>query len=157
MSPIVGVKAVMKRMKSSRLITPPSGLQNPPGGLFARKISVSRSKLLSNDTRESILLTRTLSDRSLALLGQRQTAAPWAICPSEFNQELVRSKSLNLQRLVALGLSEWIRTPVSVAIPNGAMRKVMNFETNSDLRQEYESLLQGMVKAKVGDVKCAAS
>lgn len=44
MSPSVGVKEVMKRVKSSGLITPPSGLQTPPGALFASKRSESRSK-----------------------------------------------------------------------------------------------------------------
>lgn len=161
MSPSVGVQAVMKRVKSSGLITPPSGLQTPPGALFPSKRSESRSKMGKlSSPHEGLLLTRQMSDRSLRLLGQkrrdiglRQLAAPWAIRPSEFNKELVGGKSLNLQRLVALGLPDWIKTPISVAIPNGAMRKVMNFETNVDLRAEYDALLKDMAKAKAGDVK----
>lgn len=89
----------------------------------------------------ALFLKRQLSDRSLALLGQakkaigqRQLAAPWGIRPSEFDRELVGSKSLNLRRLVALGLPDWITIPSSGAIPNGAMRKVMNSKANSDRR-----------------------
>lgn len=160
MSPSVGVQEVMKRVKSLGLITPPSGLQTPPGGMFSSKRAESRSKLMSHGDKGGLLRTRELSDRSLEALGQkkkaicqRQLAAPWAIRPSAFNQELVGSKSLNLQRLVALGLPEWIRTPLSVAIPNGAMRKVMHFDTNSDLGMEYDRVLQESIKSKGGDVK----
>lgn len=160
MSPSVGVQAVMKRVKSLGLITPPSGLQTPPGELFAAKRSESRSKLMSHGDKGGLLRTRDLSDRSLAVLGQekkdicqRQLAAPWAIRPSAFNEELVGSKSLNLQQLVALGLPDWIRTPISVAIPNGAMRKVMNYDTNSDLSMEYDHMLKEIGNGKGGDVK----
>lgn len=160
MSPSVGVQPVMKRIKSLGLITPPSGMQTPPGGLYSAKRNESQSKLMSHGDKGGLLKARQLSDRSLAALGEkkqaigdRQSAAPWAIRPSEFNQELVGSKSLNLQRLVALGLPEWIHTPISVAIPNGAMRKVMNFDTNSDLRQEYDRLLKEIASAKAGDVR----
>lgn len=159
MSPSVGVQAVMKRVKSLGLITPPSGMQTPPGALFGLKGSGSRSKLMSHENMGG-LRAKQLSDRSLAVLGQkklalgqRQLAAPWAIRPSEFNSELVGSKSLNLQRLVALGLPDWIKTPISVAIPYGAMRKAMNFETNSDLLEEYERLTGEIEKARHGDVK----
>lgn len=159
MSPSVGVQPVMKRVKSLGLITPPSGMQTPPGGLFTPRSSDSQSKLMSNDNMGG-LLGRQLSDRSLKALNQekkaisqRRMAAPWAIRPSEFNTELVGSKSLNLQRLVALGLPEWIKTPASVAIPFGTMRKAMNFETNSDLLEEYERLTREIAKARQGDVK----
>lgn len=159
MSPSVGVQAVMNRVKSLGLITPPSGVQSPPGTLFGLERSDSRSKLMSHEDLGG-LLSKQLSDRSLKALGQkkraigqRQMAAPWAIRPSEFNEELVGSKSLNLQRIVALGLPDWIKTPLSVAIPNGAMRKVMNFETNSDLLEEYERLTGEIAKARPGDVK----
>lgn len=147
MHPSVGIQPVMKRVKSSGLITPPSGLMSPPGGLV-----VSKDKLRARD---AFGFMKQLSDRSLQELGKkkkavsfRQTAAPWAIRPSEFNTELVGSKSLNLQRLRALGLPDWIKTPPSVAIPNGAMRKVMNFDTNSDLFQEYERLKKEIAAAK---------
>ena len=154
MSPSVGVQPVMKRIKSRGLVTPPSGIQTPPGGLFGLRLG-------SKDPKSPRGLTaRQLSERSLQALTQkkqaisnRQMGAPWAIRPSEFNTELVGSKSLNLQRLVALGLPEWIHTPVSVAIPNGAMRKAMNFETNSDLREEYQRLLKEISNARPGDVK----
>eukprot|EP00177_Eucheuma_denticulatum_P006207 GFKZ01011322.1.p1 GENE.GFKZ01011322.1~~GFKZ01011322.1.p1 ORF type:complete len:1339 (+),score=210.60 GFKZ01011322.1:272-4288(+) len=149
MSPSVGVQAVMKRVKSLGLITPPSGLMTPPdamatskpaglGALFGRQLSEKSLSILSNKRKA---------------INRRQLGAPWAIRPSEFNSELVGSKSLNLQRLVALGLPDWIKTPVSVAIPNGAMRKAMNFETNSDLLEEYKRLSKEISKAKVGDVK----
>lgn len=157
MSPSVGVQPVMRRVKSSGLITPPSGVMTPPGSLFASRRSDSKGKLMSHT---GTAFGKQLSDRSLVELGKkktaisnRQTAAPWAVRPSEFNTELVGSKSLNLQRLKALGLPDWIKTPVSVAIPNGAMRKVMNFETNSDLLEEYERLTGEIAKAKAGDVK----
>lgn len=160
MSPSVGVQAVMKPVKSLALVTPPSGLQTPPGGLFAAKRSESRSKLMSHGNKGGLLRNRDLSLRSLEVLGQkkkaicqRQLAAPWAIRPSAFNEELVGSKSINLQHLVALGLPDWIRTPISVAIPNGAMRKVMNFDTNLDLAKEYDRLLLEIGKAKGGSVK----
>lgn len=159
MSPSVGVQEVMKRVKSSGLITPPSGLQTPPGTLFSSKRSEARSKSKGSEIRRGPFLSRELSDRSLALLGQKrkvisqhQMAAPWAIRPSEFNQELVGSKSLNLQKLVVLGLPDWIKTPISVTIPNGAMRKVMNFDTNSDLRMEYERLISEVSEAKAAGV-----
>lgn len=161
MSPSRGVQPVMKRIKSSGLVTPPSGVQTPTSsGLFAAKRSNSRSKLMSHGNRGGILQRSDLSDHSLELLGQkkraicqRQLAAPWAIRPSKFDVELVGSKSLNLHELVALGLPEWIHTPVSVAIPNGAMRKVMNFDTNSDLRLTYEDLIKEVDEAKMGDIK----
>lgn len=147
MSPSAGIQPVMKRVKSTGLVTPPSGLMTPPGGMTWASLNGSS-------------LAKQLSDRSLKALDKkkkaisnRQTAAPWAIRPSEFNTELVGTKSLNLQRLRALGLPDWIKTPPSVAIPNGAMRKVMNFETNSDLREEYERLKGEIEKAKAGDVK----
>lgn len=154
MSPSVGFQPVMKRIKSVGLITPPSGVHTPPGQLFPSKQDSKSS--MNNPFQPS----RQLSNRSLLALGEkkkaisdRQMGAAWAIRPSEFNTELVGSKSLNLQRLVALGLPEWIRTPLSVAIPNGAMRKVMNFDTNSDLLQEYNRLKKEMTDAKPGDVK----
>lgn len=149
MSPSVGVQPVMKRIKSLNLITPPSGMMTPPGGL-------AQNQLFGLGA----LFGRTLSEESLAKLGKkrsainrRQLGAPWAIRPSEFNPELVGSKSLNLQRLVALGLPEWIKTPVSVAIPNGAMRKAMNFATNSDLLESYERLKKQIENAKGSAVK----
>lgn len=150
MSPSMGVQPVMKRAKSLGLITPPSGVMTPPGSLMTARKRGALGGLRSRD----------LSEKSLAAFGKkkraisrRQMAAPWAIRPSEFNRELVGSKSLNLQHLVALGLPDWIKTPVSVAIPYGAMRKAMNFETNSDLLESYEQTKQEIGKAKAGDVK----
>lgn len=160
MSPSTGVQAVMKRIKSTGLITPPSGLQTPTGGIFAARRSSSRSKLMAHENKSDLFRQRKLSDQSLALLeqkkkavDQRQLAAAWAIRPSQYDEELVGSKSLNLRELVMLGLPEWIHTPLSVAIPNGAMRKVMNFEMNSDLRVAYEDLLKKADDAKLGDVR----
>eukprot|EP00178_Gracilaria_changii_P016424 TRINITY_DN469_c0_g2_i1.p1 TRINITY_DN469_c0_g2~~TRINITY_DN469_c0_g2_i1.p1 ORF type:complete len:1345 (-),score=215.46 TRINITY_DN469_c0_g2_i1:10138-14172(-) len=154
MSPSSGAEMVMKRVKSLGYITPPSGMMTPPG-MFAglRRGSMSRegSRRLSR---------RELSERALKALGEkkvalqkRQLGAPWAIRPSEFSEELVGGKSLNLQRIVALGLPSWINTPVSVALPFGAMKKVMNFDTNQDLREEYDRLKKEISSAKVGDVK----
>lgn len=150
MSPSEGVQPVMKRVKSLGLVTPPSGVMTPPGGLAAASKTGAFGTPLGRD----------LSEKSLAALGKkkkaisrRQLAAPWAIRPSEFNTELVGSKSLNLQRLVALGLPNWIKIPISVAIPFGAMRKAMNFETNCDLLEAYEQTKKEVSKAKIGDVR----
>ncbi|PXF48990.1 Alpha-glucan water dikinase, chloroplastic [Gracilariopsis chorda] len=154
MSPSSGVQSVMKRVKSLGFITPPSGMMTPPG-MFA---GLKRGKLMKDEGGR--LTRRELSERALRALSQkkaalhnRQLGAPWAIRPSEFSDELVGGKSLNLQRLVALGLPSWIKTPLSVAIPFGAMKKVMNFDTNQDLLEEYERLNKQVSAAKLGDVK----
>lgn len=154
MSPSVGVQPVMKKVKSLGLITPPSGMQTPPGGIFGRRDS--NSKLMSHDGIKELRLGRQLSENSLRKKEAacvKRMAAPWVIRPSEFSTELVGSKSLNLQTLVALGLPEWIRTPISVAVPFGAMTKVMNFDTNNDLLQEYERLKKQVGAARPGDVR----
>lgn len=152
MSPSVGVQPVMTRIKSKGLITPPSGLQTPPGSLF------SQYRQRSDGKNGLFPTARQLSERSLVALkhkkeaiGDRRLGASWAIRPSEFNTELVGSKSLNLQRLVALGLPEWIKTPISVTIPYGTMSKVMNFDSNSDLLEEYERLKLHISKLRSGE------
>ncbi|CAN8066670.1 unnamed protein product [Agarophyton chilense] len=154
MSPSAGVQTMLKRIKSLGYITPPSGMMTPPG-MFA---GLRRGSVIKDGGGR--LTRRELSERALKVLGEkkvalhkRQLGAPWAIRPSEFSDELVGGKSLNLQRLVALGLPSWIKTPVSVAIPFGAMKKVMNFDTNQDLREEYDRLKKDMEAAKVGDIK----
>lgn len=157
MSPSVGVQPVMKRIRSIGLITPPSGAQTPNASSSGGVFSFFNKK--GSSSAGSGSFARALSDRSLKALGQkkqaigaRQLSAPWAIRPSEYNTELVGSKSLNLQRLVALGLPNWIYIPPSVAIPNGAMRKVMNYDSNADLKKQYEALVKKANEAKSGDV-----
>jgi alpha-glucan, water dikinase len=146
MSPRHGVQPVMKRIKSSGFITPPSGSSAPPSSL-----SSPRSQRTEPKPEMSAADVKALNKKRAALK-ERQAAAAWAIRPSEFNSELVGSKSLNLQRLVALGMSDWIKTPPSLAIPNGAMAKVLNNEINSDLCAQYKKLLDGIANAKSGDV-----
>jgi alpha-glucan, water dikinase len=159
LSPSAGFQPVMKRIRSSGLITPPSGMQTPPSEFLSltRSASGYSGGILSPGGQA---LVRKLSDRSLKVLGQqkqavsvRQLAAPWAIRPSEFNSELVGSKSLNLQRLVALGMADWIKTPISLAIPNGAMRKVLASDQNEDLQEDYNRMVDEISKAKPGDIK----
>lgn len=167
MSPSQGVKNHIKRVRSSGIITPPSGLMTPPG-LFSLKRWGSKNRLVDAlRSPGAQALVRKASNTSLKLLGserpelserqkaidERQLAAPWAIRPSAFNDELVGSKSLNLQRLVALGLPDWIKTPVSVAVPNGAMRKVMYDDENAELLKEYQELLAQIRTAKPGDIR----
>lgn len=172
MSPSAGVRAVMRRIRSaSGFITPPSGMQTPPidmrsPGAHSRRGSMGPGH---SGHLQGILspggqaLVRKLSAKSLGAAGkekearsERQLAAPWALRPSEFNSELVGSKSLNLQRLVALGMAEWIKTPTSLAIPNGAMKKVMQSDENSTLMNEYNRCVEKISKAKPGDVKLCA-
>lgn len=159
MSPSVGVQAVMKRVKSSGFITPPSGSQTPRGRGLRRSDSQVLSKADAILAPGGQLLRRVSSNTLRSIqkekkaISERLLAAPWAIRPSEFNEELVGGKSLNLQRLVALGLPEWILTPVSIAIPNGAMRKVMHDDANESLVSEYESLTAKIRDCKPGDVK----
>lgn len=167
MSPSAGVQPVMKRvLSSSGIVTPPSGMQTPPVDLLTEGLLRKKSSGVEGSAARAILspggqaLVRKLSANSLKQLGkqkaamsERQLAAPWAIRPSEFNTELVGSKSLNLQRLVALGIPDWIKTPTSLAIPNGAMRKVLQADENQELCTEYNKLLAQAREAKAGDVK----
>ncbi len=167
MSPSRGPKSMMKRVRSSGIITPPSGMMTPPGGMFALKRFGSRNRLLGAIMSPGAeALRRKLSETSLREIGQqkqkqkqkkafnpRQLAAPWAIRPSEFTNELVGSKSLNLQRLVALGMPTWIRTPPSVAVPNGAMRKVMSDPANKEREEKYAVLLEKIRKARPGELR----
>jgi alpha-glucan, water dikinase len=163
MSPSSGVKAVMRRVRSSSgIVTPPSGMQTPPvdlltEGLLRRRAERGQGKLQSPAQKGH---RRTLSANTLKALEEekvaisdRQLAAPWAIRPSAFNEDLVGTKSLNLQRLVALGIPDWIKTPPSLAIPNGAMRKVLRSEANKDLNAEYKFLVEKIKEGKPGDVR----
>lgn len=174
MSPSAGFQPVMKRVRSSGIITPPSGMQTPPSELMAlrksRNPGSSTGSLTpggsSSRLSDGILspggqaLYRKLSARSLKALGkqkearsEKQLAAAWAIRPSEFNAELVGSKSLNLQRLRALGMGDWIKTPTSLAIPNGAMRKALQADINEELGEEYYKLVKEISGAKPGDIR----
>lgn len=161
MSPSRGPKSLIKRSRSTGIITPPSGMMTPPEQLFSLKRYGSRNRLVGAIMSPGAqALVRKLSETSLKELGrkkkamnERQLAAPWAIRPSEFNNELVGSKSLNLQRLVALGLPSWIRTPPSVALPNGAMLKAMSDPANAELQTEYQRFLAKIRKAKPGDIR----
>lgn len=161
MSPSRGPKSMIKRTRSSALITPPSGMMTPPGNMFQLKRYGSRNRLVGAIMSPGAqALRRKVSETSLQEMGNkkkavnlRQLAAPWAIRPSEFTNELVGSKSLNLQKLVALGLPTWIRTPPSVAIPNGAMRKVMSDPANKEYQTKYFDLLSKIRKAKPGDIR----
>ena len=163
MSPSRGPKSMMKRVRSSGIITPPSGMMTPPGGMYTLKRYGSRNRLIGAIMSPGAdALRRKLSETSLRDIGTkkkkkefnpRQLAAPWAIRPSEFTNELVGSKSLNLQRLVALGMPTWIRTPPSVAVPNGAMRKVMSDPANKELEVKYSELLEKVRKAKPGNLR----
>lgn len=168
MSPSSGIQAVMRRVRSnSGVVTPPSGMNTPPvdlltQGMLRRKAKVDNGGVNSPNGKSSAesAFTRKLSANTLkaldvekAAVNERQLAAPWAIRPSAFNEDLVGSKSLNLQRLVALGIPDWIETPPSLAIPNGAMRKAFAYDLNSELEERYEKLI-GQVKAgRAGDVK----
>jgi len=139
-SPSSGVEAVMRSMKSAGLITPPSGShdQLPEQGLLRRQYSSNTLRRMS---------------KQRDAMRKRQAAAAWAIRPSDFSTELVGSKSLNLQTLRSLGLPDWIKTPTSLAIPNGAMRKVLADATNETVAAEYSGLLKELDAAKEGDVK----
>lgn len=163
MSPSAGVRPVMRRIRSkSGIVTPPSGVQTPPvdlltQGLLRRRAERGEGKLRSPTKKGH---RRTLSSNTLKALEEekvaisdRQLAAAWAIRPSAFNEDLVGTKALNLQRLVALGIPDWIKTPPSLAIPNGAMRKVFECEANKDLYDQYKTLLEKVKEAKAGDVK----
>lgn len=169
MSPSSGVQAVMRRVRSSSgIVTPPSGLSTPPvdlltQGILRRKAKADNGGLKSpagGKSNAGKALSRKLSANTLkalddekATVSEKQLAAPWAIRPSAFNEDLVGSKSLNLQRLVALGVPDWIKTPPSLAIPNGAMRKAFAHEANRELEERYAKLT-GQVKAgKSGEVK----
>lgn len=163
MSPSAGVRPVMRRIRSkSGIVTPPSGMQTPPvdlltEGLLRRRAERGEGKLRSPTVKghRRVLSSNTLKalEEEKVAISHRQVAAPWAIRPSAFNEDLVGSKSLNLQRLVALGIPDWIKTPPSLAIPNGAMRKVFESESNKDLYEKYSTLLEKVRAAKPGDVK----
>lgn len=139
-SPSSGVEGVMRSMKSAGLITPPSGSfdQMPAPGIGRRQYS-------------SNTLSRMTLQRDA--MRKRQAAAAWAVRPSEFSLELVGTKSMNLQTLRSLGLPDWIKTPVSLAIPNGAMRKVLADPANETVAAEYTGLLKELDAAPEGDVK----
>ncbi|KAK1867078.1 hypothetical protein I4F81_009588 [Pyropia yezoensis] len=139
-SPSSGVEGVMRSMKSAGLITPPSGSfdQMPAPGIGRRQYS-------------SNTLSRMTLQRDA--MRKRQAAAAWAVRPSEFSLELVGTKSMNLQTLRSLGLPDWIKTPVSLAIPNGAMRKVLADPANETVAAEYIGLLKELDAAPEGDMK----
>jgi alpha-glucan, water dikinase len=168
MSPSAGVRPVMRRvLSSSGIVTPPSGTQTPPldlltEGLLRRRVSAGGGSGSQPPAASpsACVLARKLSantlkalDEEKAAVSEHQLAAPWAIRPSAFNVELVGSKSLNLQRVVALGIPDWIKTPPSLAIPNGAMRKVLGYDANKGLAEQYEAMLRQVRQAKPGDVK----
>lgn len=163
MSPSAGVRPVMRRIRSkSGIVTPPSGMNTPPvdlltEGLLRRRAERGEGQLRSPTLKghRRVLSSNTLKalEEEKVAISERQIAAPWAIRPSAFNEDLVGSKSLNLQRLVALGIPDWIKTPPSLAIPNGAMRKVFESEANKDLSDKYSALLEKVRDSKPGDVK----
>jgi alpha-glucan,water dikinase len=64
----------------------------------------------------------------------------WVVTQQEFTPEIVGGKSNNLNGLRGR-LPEWIRLPVSLAIPFGGFERSLQDEKNRELRGRYESLL----------------
>eukprot|EP00172_Hildenbrandia_rubra_P001632 Plantae.Rhodophyta-Hildenbrandia_rubra.ctg2205.p1 GENE.Plantae.Rhodophyta-Hildenbrandia_rubra.ctg2205~~Plantae.Rhodophyta-Hildenbrandia_rubra.ctg2205.p1 ORF type:complete len:1361 (+),score=243.71 Plantae.Rhodophyta-Hildenbrandia_rubra.ctg2205:378-4460(+) len=143
-----------RRRSRSGFITPPSGLYTPKSemnGVQIKKSHHRRSSSIGGAELRRVQSAATLKQKNAMM--ERQAAAPWAIRPSEFSTELVGSKSLNLQRLGDLGLPSWINIPKSVVVPNGAMKKVLRYERNADIKLEYDRLVKEISTAKAGDVR----
>ncbi|KAJ8907892.1 hypothetical protein NDN08_007995 [Rhodosorus marinus] len=145
------LKMGMKRVKSKGLITPPSGLHAPPSGLTESTDTPGEAALLRKTSSQSLLSVSGVA-RKASVLPERLASAAWAIRPSEYDTEVVGSKSLNLQKLLALGLPDWIQVPKSITIPNGAMKKAFRAPENVKVYKEYVELRRLLAKAKANDV-----
>eukprot|EP00184_Porphyridium_aerugineum_P005149 CAMPEP_0184698224 /NCGR_PEP_ID=MMETSP0313-20130426/4922_1 /TAXON_ID=2792 /ORGANISM="Porphyridium aerugineum, Strain SAG 1380-2" /LENGTH=1400 /DNA_ID=CAMNT_0027157139 /DNA_START=342 /DNA_END=4544 /DNA_ORIENTATION=+ len=134
------------RLKSKGLVTHPSGLQTPPHMLVGE-----RGRLGSMHSFGSFQELAPMK-RSGSILSEVHLSAPWAIRPSEYNLDLVGSKSMNLGKLMALKLPSWIHIPTSVTIPNGVLKKVFRDPKNTAVKTEYSRLRTEIYKAKPTDV-----
>lgn len=143
------LKGGLKRVKSKNLITPPSGLHAPPSKLKESPSTEDGKSLL-----EKLSSTFNLGEmgRKVSILPERLMSVAWAIRPSQYDTELVGSKSLNLQKLIAMGLPEWIHVPKSITIPNGAMKKAFRSPVNAKLLTEYRGLREQLSKSDNMDV-----
>mmetsp|Transcript_17396 Transcript_17396/g.44364 ORF Transcript_17396/g.44364 Transcript_17396/m.44364 type:complete len:1181 (-) Transcript_17396:1181-4723(-) len=146
---------VMKRVKSKGLITPPSGDLKASRMLSDKNLPEKASgSLVSRVSSGNLPDFESIMKRtpSMSIIPEKQLVASWAIRPAAYTTELVGSKSLNLQRLLALEISDWIHIPTSVTIPNGALKKVLNDEANAELKKKFKELRTTANRSESGDV-----
>lgn len=67
-------------------------------------------------------------------------AEAWVLSQDQFTRELVGGKSNNLSGLRGR-LPEWIHLPASLALPFGSFEKVLEADSNRDVRRRYEALV----------------
>jgi alpha-glucan,water dikinase len=67
----------------------------------------------------------------------------YAIASREFSEERVGGKSLNLVHL-ATRLPDWVRVPVSVAVPFGVFEEVLSLDMNRNVAERCTELLGSM-------------
>ncbi len=67
----------------------------------------------------------------------------YAIASGDFNENVVGGKSGNL-KLLENKLPDWVRLPVSVALPFGVFEKVCALDINTKVNERYRELLAGI-------------
>ncbi|GAB0489906.1 hypothetical protein MMPV_001132 [Pyropia vietnamensis] len=70
-----------------------------------------------------------------------RAASPWVLHSPDFTRDLVGSKSLNLTALAAR-LPAGVKTPPSIAIPAGALERVLDHPPNAAVAAEMADLLR---------------
>lgn len=78
-----------------------------------------------------------------------RAAAPWVLRPPAFSRHLVGGKSLNLTALAAR-LPAGVKTPPSLAIPAGALDRVLAHAPNAGVAGEITDLLRTVDEAAGG-------
>jgi len=76
-----------------------------------------------------------LSMRQVNRMGER-----WVVTPDQFKPEFVGGKSSNLNGLRGR-LADWIRFPISLALPFGVFERTLADASNREIRGKYEALL----------------
>jgi alpha-glucan,water dikinase len=76
----------------------------------------------------------------------RHAFSTYALTSTEFTEESVGGKALNLRRL-ASRLPDWISVPASAAVPFGVFEHVMELPLNSDVSYGYRDLLSSLEDA----------
>jgi alpha-glucan,water dikinase len=69
--------------------------------------------------------------------------APYAITGEDFKEGWVGGKSLHLKQLRGR-LPDWIRLPVSIALPFGTFEKILSAKAGEEIRRRYERLSSGV-------------
>lgn len=83
----------------------------------------------------------------------RPAWSAWAVSLSEFTEQNVGYKSINLKRLAAQKLPEWINIPRSAALPFGVFEKTLSFKENGGTEKKYRELEGNSKETSGADLK----